>query len=124
MEEAPTEELREEMRRREEMLQPLYTQVACEFADLHDRPGRMKAVGAVRDSLQWSTARASWRKGGIHMHFIDVCMYAACMYVCMCVCMQACLFVCMYLYVSLGVLLLAAEAPSARAAPRLRAALG
>jgi hypothetical protein len=25
-------------------------QVACEFADLHDRAGRMKAVGAVRES--------------------------------------------------------------------------
>ena len=33
------------------MLQPLYTQVACEYADLHDRAGRMKAVGAVRESL-------------------------------------------------------------------------
>lgn len=33
------------------MLQPLYTQVACEYADLHDHAGRMKAVGAVRESL-------------------------------------------------------------------------
>ena len=40
-----------EIQRREEMLQPLYTQVACEYADLHDRAGRMKAVGAVRESL-------------------------------------------------------------------------
>ena len=32
------------------MLQPLYTQVACEFADLHDRAGRMKAVGAIKES--------------------------------------------------------------------------
>ena len=32
------------------MLQPLYTQVACEYADLHDRAGRMKAVGAIRES--------------------------------------------------------------------------
>eukprot|EP00913_Durusdinium_trenchii_P031865 g29843.t1 len=45
----------EEIKRREDMLQPLYTSVACEFADLHDRAGRMKAVGA--ETLQWSKSR-------------------------------------------------------------------
>eukprot|EP00435_Cladocopium_sp_Y103_P076011 s308_g73.t1 len=57
------EQLQQEIHRREEMLQPLYTQVACEFADLHDRAGRMKAVGAVRESLQWSQSRGYfyWR---------------------------------------------------------------
>ncbi|CAK9008630.1 unnamed protein product, partial [Durusdinium trenchii] len=54
---SPSDELREEIQRREEMLQPLYTQVACEFADLHDRAGRMKAVGVVREELQWSRSR-------------------------------------------------------------------
>ncbi|CAJ1399376.1 unnamed protein product [Effrenium voratum] len=54
---APSEDLTQEIRRREEALQPLYTQVACEFADLHDRAGRMKAVGVVRESLQWASAR-------------------------------------------------------------------
>lgn len=39
------------------MLQPLYTQVACEYADLHDRAGRMKAVGAVRESLSEKSLR-------------------------------------------------------------------
>ena len=33
-------------------------QVACEFADLHDRAGRMKAVGAVRESA------FAWRGNG------------------------------------------------------------
>ncbi|CAM9521617.1 unnamed protein product, partial [Choristocarpus tenellus] len=31
--------------------------VAHEFADLHDRSGRMKAKGVVRDILDWSTSR-------------------------------------------------------------------
>eukprot|EP00442_Polarella_glacialis_P024751 CAMPEP_0115061710 /NCGR_PEP_ID=MMETSP0227-20121206/8152_1 /TAXON_ID=89957 /ORGANISM="Polarella glacialis, Strain CCMP 1383" /LENGTH=2235 /DNA_ID=CAMNT_0002447029 /DNA_START=29 /DNA_END=6736 /DNA_ORIENTATION=+ len=54
---AMQEELRAQIKRREEQLQPVYTQVACEFADLHDRSGRMKAVGAVRDSLEWRGSR-------------------------------------------------------------------
>eukprot|EP00933_Yihiella_yeosuensis_P029464 TRINITY_DN23109_c0_g1_i1.p1 TRINITY_DN23109_c0_g1~~TRINITY_DN23109_c0_g1_i1.p1 ORF type:complete len:2264 (+),score=566.09 TRINITY_DN23109_c0_g1_i1:79-6870(+) len=51
------EALQTQIRQREEKLQPLYTQVACEFADLHDRAGRMKAVGAVRESLAWRSSR-------------------------------------------------------------------
>lgn len=43
-------QVQQEIQAREEMLQPLYTQVACEFADLHDRAGRMKAVGAIKES--------------------------------------------------------------------------
>ena len=39
------------------MLQPLYTQVACEFADLHDRPQRMRALKAIAESLRWPLAR-------------------------------------------------------------------
>merc|ERR1719188_1450474 len=42
---------------RETQLQPLYTQVACEFADLHDRTGRMKAQGVIREGLEWARAR-------------------------------------------------------------------
>mmetsp|Transcript_28574 Transcript_28574/g.51772 ORF Transcript_28574/g.51772 Transcript_28574/m.51772 type:complete len:2160 (-) Transcript_28574:247-6726(-) len=51
------DELKTQIKKREEQLQPLYTQVACEFADLHDRAGRMKAVGAVQQSLEWRTSR-------------------------------------------------------------------
>ena len=38
-------------------------QVAHEFADLHDRSGRMKAKGVVRDILEWKTSRSYfyWR---------------------------------------------------------------
>jgi acetyl-CoA carboxylase / biotin carboxylase 1 len=32
-------------------------QVAHEFADLHDRAGRMKAKGVVRDVLEWGSSR-------------------------------------------------------------------
>ena len=42
---------------REEALAPLYMQVAHEFADLHDRAGRMKAKGVVREVLEWPRAR-------------------------------------------------------------------
>jgi len=54
---SPSEEVQQEIRQREEMLHPLYTQVACEYADLHDRAGRMKAVGAIRESLEWHSSR-------------------------------------------------------------------
>ena len=47
-------QVQQAIHQREEMLQPLYTQVACEFADLHDKAGRMKAMGAIREStLAW-----------------------------------------------------------------------
>lgn len=38
---------------------PLYgtKKVAHEFADLHDRSGRMKAKGVVRDILEWKSSR-------------------------------------------------------------------
>lgn len=39
------------------MLLPLYTQVAHEFADLHDRTGRMKAKGVIRDDVDWANSR-------------------------------------------------------------------
>ena len=43
---------------REAQLLPTYTQVAQEFADLHDRSGRMKAKGVIRDVVSWEDARA------------------------------------------------------------------
>merc|ERR1711988_134440 len=42
---------------REEALLPFYLQVAHEFADLHDRSGRMKAKGVIRDALDWKNSR-------------------------------------------------------------------
>jgi len=42
---------------RETQLMPLYVQISHEFADLHDRPGRMKAKGVIRDIVPWERAR-------------------------------------------------------------------
>jgi len=50
-------EIRKQIAARETSLMPLYTQISHEFADLHDRPGRMKAKGVIRDVVGWSGAR-------------------------------------------------------------------
>ena len=52
-----------EIKAREKVLGPLYTQIAHEFADLHDRAGRMKAKGCIEEVLEWKTARGFfyWR---------------------------------------------------------------
>lgn len=42
---------------REKVLMPLYNQIALQFAQLHDTPNRMKAKGAIRDSLVWTESR-------------------------------------------------------------------
>ena len=42
---------------RETLLLPVYNQIALQFADLHDRAGRMKAKDTIRTSLQWKNAR-------------------------------------------------------------------
>jgi len=42
---------------REQLLLPVYMQVSLQFADLHDRAGRMKAKGVIRSSLRWREAR-------------------------------------------------------------------
>jgi len=51
------EDVEAQIRAREEKLAPLYTQIACEFADLHDRAGRMEAKGVIRKGLEWRRAR-------------------------------------------------------------------
>jgi acetyl-CoA carboxylase/biotin carboxylase 1 len=45
------------MTAREQLLLPVYSQVSLQFADLHDRAGRMKAKNVIRDSLKWREAR-------------------------------------------------------------------
>jgi len=42
---------------RERLLLPIYGQIALQFADLHDRAGRMQAKGVIRQGLQWVNAR-------------------------------------------------------------------
>lgn len=46
-----------ELGEREKTLWPTYSAIALQFADLHDRPARMKAKGTIRDALDWTEAR-------------------------------------------------------------------
>ena len=50
-------ELKAKMTQREKLLGPVYLQIALQFADLHDRAGRMEAKGTIRMPLQWKNAR-------------------------------------------------------------------
>ncbi|TVY80028.1 Acetyl-CoA carboxylase [Fusarium oxysporum f. sp. cubense] len=52
-----TDEIKKKMAIREKQLLPVYAQIAVQFADLHDRAGRMKAKGVIRDVLEWTNAR-------------------------------------------------------------------
>jgi acetyl-CoA carboxylase/biotin carboxylase 1 len=45
------------MAQREEQLLPVYMQIALQFADLHDRAGRMQAKNTIRQPLRWQNAR-------------------------------------------------------------------
>ncbi|ODV78179.1 acetyl-coenzyme-A carboxylase [Suhomyces tanzawaensis NRRL Y-17324] len=42
---------------REKMLLPIYAQISVQFADLHDRSGRMLAKGVIRQEIKWVDAR-------------------------------------------------------------------
>lgn len=42
---------------REKALAPIYQQISIQFADLHDRTGRMKAKGVIRKDLEWHESR-------------------------------------------------------------------
>lgn len=49
--------IKQKMTRREQQLLPVYAQISLQFADLHDRAGRMKAKGVIREVLEWKNAR-------------------------------------------------------------------
>merc|ERR1712146_199890 len=49
--------IKAEIAEREKALGPLYTQISHEFADLHDRSGRMKAKGVISEELEWKNSR-------------------------------------------------------------------
>ncbi|KAF3986487.1 hypothetical protein FT663_04865 [Candidozyma haemuli var. vulneris] len=42
---------------REKVLLPIYAQISVQFADLHDRSGRMLAKGVIRKEIEWVDAR-------------------------------------------------------------------
>ncbi|KAJ5815599.1 hypothetical protein N7474_007376 [Penicillium riverlandense] len=49
--------IKTKMAQREEQLLPVYLQIALQFADLHDRAGRMQAKNTIRKPLRWQNAR-------------------------------------------------------------------
>jgi len=49
--------IKEQISQREDMLKPVYLQAATEFADLHDKTGRMKAKGVIREAVPWEKSR-------------------------------------------------------------------
>merc|ERR1712151_734356 len=51
------EDIKKQIKAREDLLKPVYTQVATEFADLHDKTGRMKAKGVIKSAVPWSSSR-------------------------------------------------------------------
>jgi len=61
--EAECNEVRSEMKLREQSLLPVYEQIAVQFCDLHDTPGRIKAVGVIEKEVDWKEARTFffWR---------------------------------------------------------------
>uniref|UniRef100_A0A665XDD5 acetyl-CoA carboxylase n=1 Tax=Echeneis naucrates TaxID=173247 RepID=A0A665XDD5_ECHNA len=56
-------ELESKLKAREEFLLPIYHQVAVQFVDLHDTPGRMQEKGVITDILDWKKVRTFfyWR---------------------------------------------------------------
>jgi len=50
-------DIKSQIRAREDMLKPVYLQAATEFADLHDKTGRMKAKGVIRAAVPWERSR-------------------------------------------------------------------
>ena len=51
------QDVKAKMAQREDQLLPVYLQIALQFADLHDRAGRMEAKGTIRQPLSWQNAR-------------------------------------------------------------------
>uniref|UniRef100_A0A7S4RU28 CoA carboxyltransferase C-terminal domain-containing protein n=1 Tax=Alexandrium monilatum TaxID=311494 RepID=A0A7S4RU28_9DINO len=54
---AEKKQLEQEIKARERQLLPLYTSIAVTFADLHDKTGRMKAKGVIREGVEWKNSR-------------------------------------------------------------------
>jgi acetyl-CoA carboxylase / biotin carboxylase 1 len=52
-----------QIRSREHILLPVYEQIAVQFCELHDTPGRMKAVGVIEKEVDWEQSRSYfyWR---------------------------------------------------------------
>jgi acetyl-CoA carboxylase/biotin carboxylase 1 len=57
LDESAKESIKEQIVARENDLKGIYTQIATEFADLHDRSGRMKAKGVIKQAVPWARSR-------------------------------------------------------------------
>jgi len=57
------EELALKIKIREAKVLPIYHQIAVQFADLHDTPGRMEATGVIKAQVDWKSSRGYfyWR---------------------------------------------------------------
>jgi acetyl-CoA carboxylase/biotin carboxylase 1 len=57
------DDILEQIKSREDSLKPIYLQAATEFADLHDKTGRMKAKGVIKQAVAWEDSRTFffWR---------------------------------------------------------------
>jgi len=55
--------VKEAISKRERSLLPVYEQISVQFCELHDTPGRMKAVGVIEKEVEWRQARSFfyWR---------------------------------------------------------------
>jgi acetyl-CoA carboxylase/biotin carboxylase 1 len=51
------EEISNKIKEREQALLPVYEQISVQFCELHDTPGRMKAVGVIERAVEWKSAR-------------------------------------------------------------------
>jgi acetyl-CoA carboxylase / biotin carboxylase 1 len=60
---AEKSQVEESIKARERALLPVYEQISVQFCELHDTPGRMKAVGVIERQVEWSQARTFfyWR---------------------------------------------------------------
>lgn len=50
-------EIKKQIEQREKQLLPIYAQISIQFADLHDRSGRMLAKGVIKKELEWVNSR-------------------------------------------------------------------
>eukprot|EP01006_Ploeotia_vitrea_P060453 TRINITY_DN75945_c0_g1_i1.p1 TRINITY_DN75945_c0_g1~~TRINITY_DN75945_c0_g1_i1.p1 ORF type:complete len:400 (-),score=32.40 TRINITY_DN75945_c0_g1_i1:42-1061(-) len=55
-------QLQKDLKARVEFLLPVYKTIAVQFADLHDKPGRMLAKGAIRSVVPWQESRQYFYK--------------------------------------------------------------
>jgi len=57
------EEIKTLIQKRVSSLLPVYEQIAVQFCDLHDTPGRMKAMNVIEQDVEWSESRTFfyWR---------------------------------------------------------------